>query len=93
MFLRELVGLFHNAGLNPKGAQLVFTSQDISLLEAEGLFRRDQIWLVKKDPEQASVLRALSEFSPRKQEALARGYLMGRYGGLPSIKAAFGITP
>jgi len=93
LLVRELVGLFHNAGLNPKGAQLVFTSQDISLLEAEGLFRRDQIWLVKKDPEQASVLRALSEFSPRKQEALARGYLMGRYGGLPSIKAAFGITP
>jgi uncharacterized protein len=28
---------------------------------------------------------ALVEFSPRKNEALERGYLMGRYGGVPFL--------
>jgi hypothetical protein len=61
------------------------------LLDAPDLFRRDQIWLVEKDRDQASALVALSEFSPRKNEALERGYLMGRYGGVPFLSRTIGL--
>ena len=34
------------------------------------------------------MLVSLSEFSPRKNEALERGYLMGRYGAVPFLDRA-----
>jgi AAA15 family ATPase/GTPase len=85
MLVRHLVRLFHDPTINQHGAQLIFTTHDTSLLDATGLFRRDQIWFVEKDNDQASHLYPLSDFSPRKNEALERGYLMGRYGGLPLV--------
>jgi hypothetical protein len=42
---------------------------------------------VDKDDRQASVLVPLTDFSPRKNEALERGYLRGRYGGVPFISS------
>jgi hypothetical protein len=81
--VRELVRLFHRPEVNTGGAQLIFTTHDTSLLDAPGLFRRDQVWFVEKDQDQVSGLVALAEFSPRKNEALERGYLLGRYGGVP----------
>jgi AAA15 family ATPase/GTPase len=82
LLVRRLVGLFHNPELNPKGAQLIFTTHDTGLLE-NTLFRRDQVWFTEKDRNQATRLYPLSDFSPRKKEALERGYLAGRYGALP----------
>jgi len=84
LLVRRLVELFQNPAVNKKGAQLIFTTHDTSLLDPE-LFRRDQIWFVEKDRDQASKLYPLSDFSPRKNEALERGYLMGRYGALPFL--------
>jgi predicted ATPase len=88
LLVRELVRLFQQPAVNTGGAQLIFTTHDTSLLDAPDLFRRDQIWFVEKDADQASRLVALSEFSPRKSEALERGYLMGRYGGIPLLDPA-----
>lgn len=90
LLVRELVRLFHRPEVNTGGAQLIFTTHDTSLLDAPELFRRDQVWLVEKDVHQASALVALSEFSPRKHEALERGYLMGRYGGIPFFDDGLG---
>jgi AAA15 family ATPase/GTPase len=91
LLVRELVRLFHRPEVNMGGAQLIFTTHDTSLLDAPDLFRRDQVWFVEKDKEQASSLVALSEFSPRKNEALERGYLMGRYGGVPFLNHSLGL--
>jgi hypothetical protein len=91
LLVRELVRLFHRTEVNTGGAQLIFTTHDTSLLDAPDLFRRDQVWLVEKDRDQVSALVALSEFSPRKNEALERGYLMGRYGGVPFLSHIFGL--
>jgi len=91
LLVRELVRLFHQPEVNTGGAQLIFTTHDTSLLDAPDLFRRDQVWFVEKDREQASTLVALSEFSPRKNEALERGYLMGRYGGVPFLSPTLGV--
>lgn len=80
---RFLVGLFHSRG-NEKNAQLIFTTHDTTLLDTD-LLRRDQIWFVEKDGDQSSHLYSLLEYSPRKDEALERGYLKGRYGAIPFI--------
>lgn len=91
LLVRELVRLFHRSEFNTGCAQLIFTTHDTSLLNAPNLFRRDQIWLVEKDRDQASALVSLSEFSPRKNEALERGYLTGRYGGIPFLDHDLGL--
>ena len=91
LLVRELVRLFHRPEINTGGAQLIFTTHDTSLLDAPNLFRRDQVWFVEKDRDQTSTLVSLSEFSPRKNEALERGYLMGRYGGVPFLDHTLGL--
>lgn len=91
LLVRELVHMFHRPETNTGGAQLIFTTHDTSLLDAPDLFRRDQVWFVEKDQNQASALIPLSEFSPRKNEALERGYLMGRYGGVPFLGHSLGV--
>jgi AAA15 family ATPase/GTPase len=86
LLVQALVRLFHKPEVNIGGAQLVFTTHDTSLLDAYGLFRRDQIWFVEKRSDQSSSLYPLLDFSPRKNEALERGYLQGRYGALPFLR-------
>lgn len=91
LLVRELVRMFHNPEINKAGAQLIFTTHDTSLLDASDLFRRDQVWFVEKGIDQSSSLVALAEFSPRKNEALERGYLVGRYGGIPFLSHSLGV--
>lgn len=85
LLVQALVRLFHQPEINGSGAQLILTTHDTSLLDAYGLFRRDQIWFVEKNSDQSSVLYPLLDFSPRKKEALERSYLQGRYGALPFL--------
>lgn len=87
LLVQALVRLFHRPEVNTGGAQLIFTTHDTSLLDAYGLFRRDQIWFVERRPDQSSTLYPLLDFSPRKNEALERGYLQGRYGALPFLRS------
>ena len=84
LMVRFLIGLIQNPETNKNNAQLVFTTHDTSVLDTE-IFRRDQVWFVEKDQKQASRLYPLSDFSPRRHEALEKGYLQGRYGALPFI--------
>ena len=71
---------------NPKGAQLIFTTHNPLLLDTT-LIRRDQVWFTDKDDTGAGHLYPLTDYSPRKGESLARGYLSGRYGAVPFIPA------
>lgn len=80
--VRFLVNLLQNPTLNKNNSQLFFTTHNTSLLDTDFL-RRDQIWFMEKDKEQASHLYPLTDFSPRKGEAIEKGYLIGRYGALP----------
>jgi hypothetical protein len=85
--VRKLVELFNDKKSNPLGAQLIFTTHDTNLLDIK-LFRRDQIWFVKKGIDQESKLYPLTDFSPRTTEGLERAYLIGRYGALPRLEDA-----
>lgn len=84
LLVRQIISTFQSPVLNERGAQLLFTTHDTSLLDHK-LLRRDQIWFTEKSPDQSSCLVPLTHFSPRKGEALERGYLGGRYGGVPIL--------
>jgi len=59
-------------------------THDATMLDTR-LFRRDQIWFTEKERKGASRLYPLSDYSPRKEEALSKGYLHGRYGAVPAL--------
>lgn len=80
----EVVRLFNDPKLNPRGAQIIFTTHDTNILDKASL-RRDQVWFTEKDAEGGTHLYPLTDFKPRKNENLARGYLQGRYGAVPFI--------
>lgn len=84
LLAQKLVEIFHSPKHNPKNAQLIFTTHLPLLMDTE-LMRRDQIWFVEKNNEGASSLYPLTDFSPRKQEAIQKGYLAGRYGAVPML--------
>ena len=80
--VRFLLNLIHNPEMNPRNAQLVFNTHDTTVLD-QTLMRRDQVWFVEKDEENSTRLYPLTDYKPRKGEALQKGYLYGRYGALP----------
>src|ERR1039457_960866 len=80
----QLIRLFNDPSTNPKGAQLIFNTQDTNLLSS-GLLRRDQIWFTEKKDDASTHLFPLSDFRPRRAENLENGYLQGRYGAIPFI--------
>ncbi len=86
LLVRQIIEVFNNPILNKNGAQLIFTTHDASQLDST-LLRRDQIWFAEKQADQSSKLVPLSDFSPRKNEAFERGYLTGRYGGVPILNS------
>lgn len=89
---RELVKYVQNAGDPDSQAQLIFATHDTTLLDPE-LLRRDQVWFTEKDKHGATQLYSLFDYKegrPRKGEALQKGYLAGRYGAIPVLKA-FGL--
>jgi hypothetical protein len=82
LLVQHLVKLLHHIGTK---TQLIFTTHDTTLL-SQKLLRRDQVWFMEKDKSRATRLYPLSDFSPRENEAVERGYLNGRYGGIPFLK-------
>ncbi|MCO8276823.1 ATP-binding protein [Actinoplanes sp. TRM 88003] len=81
----ELLKFFHSPTLNPRGAQLVFTSHDTSLLNH---LNRDEVWLTEKRDDGSTRLGALAEFAGervRRSQNLESAYLHGRFGALPQV--------
>lgn len=86
--LRYLVELFHNSDLNNKNAQLIFTTHGTSILSRQTM-QRDQVWFMERNEDQSTHLFPLTDFKPRKDEAIEKGYLGGRYGALPNIRGFY----
>ncbi len=80
---KAIVRLF-NSRENKANAQLIFTTHDTSMLSPK-LLRRDQIWFIDKDEDEASYLTPLTDYKPRGEEALEKNYLAGKYGAVPFI--------
>jgi len=87
-FAAEVVRLFHDPNANPKGAQLVFTSHDPSVLTTPSggrLLEPGQVWLTEKDKDGATELYSLTAASPGEGEDLMKSYLAGAFGAVPSL--------
>ncbi len=84
----ELVRLFQYPVTNPRRAQIVFNSHDATLLgdaTSETLLGRDQIWFTEKRQDGSTRVYPLADLDPRKDEAVGRRYLAGRYGATPIL--------
>ena len=69
----------------PQRGQLIFTTHDTHLLDLD-LLRRDEIWFLQKEQDGASKLYSLSDLKVRSDLKIEKGYLNGRFGGIPFIK-------
>lgn len=84
----QLIRLFQNEHTNPHRAQLIFNTHDVTLLgdtARDRVIGRDQVWFTEKENEGATRLFSLTDHDPRKDEAIARRYLAGRYGATPIL--------
>lgn len=84
---RHVVELFLDPSLNTKGAQLIFTSHDVTLLgnAPTRLLSPRQVWFVQKDVSGASELFSQDEFDNRSGNNSERRYLAGAFGAVPNI--------
>jgi len=80
----ELLRLLFKLTNAQRRSQLLFTTHNPLLLDMT-LLRRDQIWFADKNQEGESFLYPLTDYKPRADESLVRGYLSGRYGAVPFI--------
>jgi len=70
---------------NGTKGQLIFTSHESNLLDLD-IFRQDEIWFVEKDNKSGDTkLYSLSEFKPRYDLDIRKGYLKGRFGAIPFL--------
>lgn len=89
--LRYIISLFTNRDINKNGAQLIFTSHDMSTMRND-VFRRDEIWFAALDDEHSSELYSLYDI--RKEDgkrinhtaSYDKQYLEGRYGADPYLQ-------
>ena len=82
LLLKFIIDMFNNSST---GAQLIYTTHDVTLLSNK-FFRRDQIWFVQKDEFGYSELVALSDFKVRSDASFEKDYLAGVDGGIPNLK-------
>lgn len=90
--LREFIHYFQDEEINTQGAQLIFTTHDLTLLgnhPTEAL-DRNEVWFVEKQ-QSISELIALSEYSPRDNHNIEKRYLQGVFGAVP-ITSSRGIA-
>lgn len=89
--LRYVIAMFTNPEINKNGAQLLFTSHDMSTMRSS-VFRRDEILFAAANEEQKSELFCLyqirDEFNNHvsTRAAYDKQYLEGRYGADPYLQ-------
>lgn len=83
---RFIISLFTDKEINRSGASLLFSSQDITLLDIS-IMRRDEIWFAEKTDGRSSLTR-LSDIKVRKDARLLKSYEEHEFGSWPVIKHA-----
>ena len=81
---RSFLSLFHRKTSNPHGAQLLFSTHDVTLLDSDVL-QQDEIWFTDKDPDGVSRLTPLTDFKLPDQlrhDDIEQAYRLGRFGGV-----------
>lgn len=79
---RAFVSLFSKEKSNPYGAQLIFSTHDVALLDS-GRMHQDEIWMTDKSREGVTYFTPLTEFKLRSRDDMEKAYRLGRLGGVP----------
>lgn len=84
--VRLLIGLFSNTDVNVLGAQIVYTTHDITILgnHPTPVVPADETWLVEKF-DGASELVALDEYNVSPSNNVERRYLQGVFNAKPFV--------
>jgi uncharacterized protein len=82
LLIKELIKKFSH-DTETRG-QLIFSTHESNLLDQD-IFRPDEIWFAEKNKQGATELYALSEFKEHHTIDIRKGYLNGRYGGIPFL--------
>lgn len=83
---RVIIDWFTSPTANQSGAQLIFTSHDIALMDiGRGpISNRERIWFTEKNSAGATTLYQLSEFTGLQSGSnITKNYLEGRFGATP----------
>lgn len=81
LLIKELIKKFSHDELT--NGQLIFSTHESNLLDQD-IFRPDEIWFAEKN-NGATEVYALSEFKEHHTIDIRKGYLNGRYGGIPFL--------
>ena len=93
--LRYIIKLFHDPTVNKNGAQLIFTSHDLTTMKND-VFRRDEIWFACEDESHASGIYSLYDIRDEEGKhinntaAYDKQYIEGRYGADPYLQNILG---
>ena len=93
--LRYVISLFKNKDINRNGAQLLFTSHDMSTMK-NTVFRRDEIWFACENDAHESEIYSLHELRNEDGDRIKntasydKQYLEGRYGADPYLRNMLG---
>lgn len=85
--LDVLLGTFKDPELNPKSAQLLFTSHETYILSplSDVELEPEQVWFTDKSADGATEMSCLADFQRHQDANVAKRYLVGRYGGTPRV--------
>ena len=64
---RMILMMFLDDDLNTNGAQLIFTTHDVTLLDQD-LVRKDQVWITEKNQEGSTDLYSLQDFEGLRED-------------------------
>ena len=93
--LRYIIRLFKNPEINSRGAQLVFSSHDLTTMK-NTVFRRDEIWFSALDKNHESKIYSLYDIRDENDRhvnsaaAYDKQYMEGRYGADPYLENLLG---
>ncbi|MCR5636207.1 MAG: ATP-binding protein [Clostridiales bacterium] len=93
--LRYIIKLFHNPQINKNGAQLLFSSHDLTTMKND-VFRRDEIWFACENECHESSIYSLYDIRDENGKhvnntaAYDKQYLEGRYGADPYLQNILG---
>lgn len=89
---RIIINWFTSPTVNRTGAQLIFTSHDIALMDiGRGpICNRERIWFTEKNSAQVTTLYQLSDFTGLQSGSnITKNYLEGRFGAAPYTCPSF----
>ena len=93
--LKYIIKLFKNPDYNKMGAQLIFTSHDLTTMK-NTVFRRDEIWFAALDDKHESEIYSLYDVRDEDDRhvnstaAYDKQYMEGRYGADPYLQNMLG---